>query len=363
MAGGGTGGHLYPALNLADALRRAEPGVRILFLGARRGLEARVFPRTGHAYRLLPAQPLYRRRVWRNWRLLSSAPGVLAGLRRSFRGFEPDLVVGTGGYASGPAVLWGRLTGRRTALQEQNAAPGLVTRGLARWVDQVHLGYPEAAAELRLGSATELFCHGNPVATARPGVDPGGGTFDWPDGRVLLVVGGSQGARGLNLRLLADVERASVPWPEDVKIVWVAGPAHAAAVEARVAQLAWADRIRVVPFIERLGAQLSRVSLAVARAGAMFVAELAAAGVPSVLIPFPGAAGGHQSANARAMEAAGAAVVREEAALAPGELLNLLGEILGQEPRRRQMAEAARRRGAPEAADRIAGDLLRLLSR
>lgn len=389
IAGGGTGGHLYPALNLAAALRKAEPGAEVLLLGARRGVEARVLPETGWPYRLLPLQPLHRSRPWRNWRLLASAPAVVGGLREAFRELDPGLVVGTGGYASGPAVLWGRLTGRRTAIQEQNAEPGLATRLLAPRVDQVHLGHPEAEARLRPGRGTEVFAFGNPVARPEGGPREARTEFAWPEGRVLLVSGGSQGARGLNRRLLEDLEAAAVAapgpsaregpggptpvacpgasratgWPRGWSMVWLAGPAHAAEVEARAAALPWADRIRVLPFLPDLGARLGAVSLAIARAGAMFVAELAAAGVPAILVPFPAAAGGHQSANARAMAAGGAAAVREEAELAPGELWDLARGLMTDEEERRRMAAAARERGAPEAADRIAAELLRLVAR
>jgi UDP-N-acetylglucosamine--N-acetylmuramyl-(pentapeptide) pyrophosphoryl-undecaprenol N-acetylglucosamine transferase len=393
LAGGGTGGHLYPALNLADALRRAEPEVRLFFLGAQRGLEARVLPDSRWPYRLLPLQPLYRSQPWRNWRLLSTAPDVVRGVGRTFREFRPHLVVGTGGYVSGPVVLWGRLRGSRTAIQEQNAQPGLVTRLLASKVDQVHLGYPEARLHLKIGERTSVHEHGNPI---RP---PGGQTpeaFDWPAGPVVLVTGGSQGARGLNLRLLEDLEavvdegdavgpaagaasgpsaregpgvppRAAAPassesmWPRDLSLVWVTGPAHAAEIQARVSRLPWKDRIRVVPFIVDLGPQLPRVSLAVCRAGAMFVSELTAAGVPAIIVPFPAAAGGHQTANAKALVDAGAALMREESALRHGELWELVTGLMRDEPRRRSMAEACAARGAPDAADRIAADLLRLL--
>ena len=379
LAGGGTGGHLVPAMNLAAALRRARPDVELLLVGARRGVEARVLPGSGLPYRLLPLHPIYRSRIWRNWRLAAGAPAVLRGLREAFGELDPELVVGTGGYASGPAVAWGRLGGRRTALQEQNAAPGLVTRILSRWVDQVHLGVPEAEQRLSFGPRTEVFAFGNPVA-ADATADAGIPTFDWPDGRILLVVGGSQGARSLNERLLADLERAaagdggegpgagprrdaSPAWPEATWLVWVAGPDHAEAVRVRAGRLPWADRIRVVPFIERLGAQLSRVTLALCRAGAMFVSELAAAGVPAVFVPLPTAAGGHQSANARAAAGAGAAVVREEADLAPGELWETAVGILADPGWLGRMAEAARARGRPDAADRIAAELLRLAER
>lgn len=358
LAGGGTGGHLYPALNLASALRRrAREEPRLLYVGARQGLESTVLPERDLPYRLLPMQPIRRSRPWRNWRLLVSAPAVWWGVRQAFRELDPHLVVGTGGYVSGPPLLYGATSGRATALQEQNAAPGLVTRWMGRRVDQVHLGFPEARGRIRVDAGTEVFAYGNPVdvAAARGSPPPW-----WPGGRIVLVVGGSQGARGLNRRLLGDLSAAGA-WPAgDVRMVWVTGPAHADEVRDAVAETPWSDRIRVVPFVEGLAALLSRVEVAVCRAGAMFVSELTAAGVPSVLVPFPGAAGGHQEENARRLVDAGAAEMRLEARLDPGDLWSLVREILRDDDRREAMADAARRRGAPDAANRIAEELLRL---
>lgn len=362
LAGGGTGGHLYPALNLAGALRRrATEEPRLLYVGAERGLESRVLPERDLPYRLLPMHPIYRSRAWRNWKLVATAPAAWWKLRRVFRALEPHLVVGTGGYASGLPLAYGRWSGRATALQEQNAAPGLVTRWMSSRVDQLHLGFSEARQRVRPGPGTEVFAYGNPVDVApeRGGEPPAW----WPGGRVLLVVGGSQGARGLNRRLLDDL-RAADRWPgEDVRMVWVTGPAHEDAVREGVAGIAWSDRIRVAPYVESLAALLPRVELAVCRAGAMFVSELTAAGVPSVLVPFPGAAGGHQEENARRLSEAGAAELRLEEELTPGELWGVVGSILGDRDRRDAMAEAARRRGAPDAADRIADELLGLVRR
>lgn len=357
LTGGGTGGHLYPALNLADALRRARPGVELMYVGARRGLEAEVLPDRDLSHRLLPVHPIRRRRPWRNWRLALRAPGVALGARKIGRSFDPDVVVGTGGYASGPMVLWARLAGRPLALQEQNAAPGLVTRWMAGSADQLHLGFPEARDRISAGSDTEVHAFGNPVAP--PGEGPP--TFDWPgEGRVALMVGGSQGARSLNERLAADLREVRA-WPADLTLVWITGREHLEEVRNRVDRLPWSDRVRVTPWIEGLGRQLDRVDLAVGRAGAMFVSELAAAGVPALLIPFPTAAGGHQRANARALEEAGAAIVREEEALGEGQLWAEASRILGDDERREAMAAAARERGAPDAADRIADAVLRLV--
>lgn len=364
IAGGGTGGHLVPALNLAAALRRAEPACELLLVGAERGIERRVLPTSGFAYHLLPMQPLARSRPWRNWRLISSAPEVFRGIASAFRELRPDVVVGTGGYAAAPALAYAVAARRPTALQEQNAWPGLVTRLLAPHVDQIHLGYPEAADRLKPGRETRVYAHGNPVSPptivgAAPS-SPNG--FEWPSGRIVLLTGGSQGARALNEMLLRDLSTTGA-WPDATTLIWIAGQAHRDAVAAAVRGTPWADRIRVVPWIDRLGAHLRRVDLAIARAGAMFSAELAAAGVPALLVPLPSAAGDHQRHNARALEQAGAALVFEQDNTAPGALWSAVVEILAARAKRDAMATRMAERGHPDAADRIAGDLLSLAER
>ncbi|NNK48210.1 MAG: UDP-N-acetylglucosamine--N-acetylmuramyl-(pentapeptide) pyrophosphoryl-undecaprenol N-acetylglucosamine transferase [Gemmatimonadetes bacterium] len=357
LSGGGTGGHLVPALNLAAALRRAAPEVQVMLVGARRGIESQILPDLDWPYRLLPLEPLYRSRPWRNWRLLASAPSVLGGLSRAFSDLDPQLVVGTGGYASGPAVAWGVARGVATAIQEQNAMPGLVTRALAPRVDQVHLGYPEARARIRAGRSTEVFELGNPVALG-PVTRP----FDWPEGRTVLVFGGSQGARKLNELLLAGLPQVPA-WPADATVVWVAGPANFDEVAARVGDTDSSTEIRVVPFIPELGGQLGRVSLAVCRSGAMTCAELTAAGVPAILVPLPTAAGDHQRFNARAMVSAGAAMMREEDSVSGRDLWTDMVSLLGDAGGLAHMADASRQRGRPDAADRIAAELIDLAGR
>lgn len=369
LAGGGTGGHLYPALNLAAAFRRLAPDLECVFLGGRRGLEARVLPDSGYRFRLLPLQPLYRQRPWRNWRLLASAPAVLAGVRRAFRDFDPALVVGTGGYVAAPVLACARLRRVPVAIQEQNAAPGLVTRLFAPGVDQLHLGYPEAEARLRVRDGTRLSALGNPVAPGgndRAGNDRAGNGFAWPAGRNLLVFGGSQGALALNRAFLGDLEWAEEtgePWPEGISVVWIAGPSHADQVSERVSALPFADRVRVVPYIDDLGRRLGGAALALCRAGAMSLAELCAAGRPAVLVPLPTSAGGHQLTNARALARAGAAELCEEAGLEPGDLWTTCRDILTDEVRLGRMGAAAASRGRPDAALDIAREMLTLLDR
>ena len=358
FTGGGTGGHLYPALNIAEAARALEPDVECFFVGSRRGIEARVLPDSGYPYRLLPLEPIRRSRPWRNWRLLWTTPAVLAGVAGVFRAFRPHVVVGTGGYVSGAALWWGRRKRVPLVLQEQNAEPGLVTRWMARRAAQLHLGYPEARSRLEIGPGTAVHDTGNPVSVA--GRD-GAATFDWPGGRTLLVVGGSQGARAINDRLLADLAEVSrTDFPDDLTVVWVAGRDHAEGLAARVADLPLAGSVRVVPFIRDLGRQLDRVTLAISRAGAMLVAELCVAGVPSVLVPLPTAAANHQVINARALESAGAAVAHEEHELGPGDLWATCRALLEDPERLDRMGTAARTRARPEAASRIARAVLDL---
>jgi UDP-N-acetylglucosamine--N-acetylmuramyl-(pentapeptide) pyrophosphoryl-undecaprenol N-acetylglucosamine transferase len=365
FAGGGTGGHLYPALALADALRRMEPDAEVFFVGARRGVEARVLPERGEPHELLPFEPLRRARPWENWRLAVGLPMSVLGLERVFRRFRPDVVVGTGGYASGPAVLWGILRGIPTAVQEQNSYPGVTTRWLSGRVRQIHLAFPEAAGYLRPGKRTEVYEFGNPIQPPNLSLDRSEArrAFGLGDGTVALVVGGSQGARAVNEALLADLEGIETgslpPRPPDLQILWATGPANHAEVSGRLEALN-VDWVRAVPYITDMPRALAAADIAVSRAGAMALAELCAWGVPSILVPFPHAAANHQFHNARALATSDAAVLLEERRLQPGALWSELRALASDAERRERLAEAALGRGRPDAAERIVERLMEL---
>lgn len=367
FAGGGTGGHLYPALALAEALQRADPTTEILFIGAKRGIEARVLPERGINHRLLPLEPLRRARPWENWRLVPSMMLSYAGIRRVFRHFRPHLVVGTGGYASGPVLAYAILRGVPTALQEQNSYPGLVTRALAPRTRQLHLAFPEARDHLRPGKRTEVFEFGNPIRPPDPTADPAAARakFSLGTGTVALVVGGSQGARAINEALLADlrgIAEGRLPGrPDGFEILWATGPRHFDSVSERLRPLGLADWVHALPYIQDMPSALAAADLAVSRSGAMALAELCAWGIPSILVPFPHAAADHQLHNARALADAGAARVVLESELGSGALWGRLLELAADPARRAEVAAAARERGHPDAADRIAEALSKLL--
>jgi len=355
IAGGGTGGHLTPALAVADALR--ERGWSVVLVGASRGIEAKLLPAHHFPFHLLPAEPLYRREWWRNarwpwlaWRLMLAADHVLATE-------APHVVLGTGGYAAGP-VVW-RAARRKvpTAIHESNASPGLATRLLARVVRHVYLGFPEAAAQLRPGKRTSVYVTGNPIRPPRPiGRQAARSALGLTDNRpTLLVTGGSQGARALNEATAAALDEGRLA---TVNIVWCTGHAH------RDTWLRYASpgRIVVTGFLDPLDEAYAAADLALCRAGAFTCAELAAWGLPAVFVPLPTAAGQHQLHNARAAEHAGAAVVLEEVALTGAALADRAEELLGAPERLERMATLQRSRAHPLALAGVVSKISTLLA-
>lgn len=358
FAGGGTGGHLMPAIALAQALRDARPDAEAVLAGAERGIEAEILPKHAFRYYLLPIEPLYRREWWRNlrwpllaWRVWRSVGHMLAEER-------PDVVVGTGGYASGPVVWRAQRAGIATALQEQNAIPGLTTRWLARRARQIHLGFPEAAARLRPGPRTEVFSLGNPIrppAVAEPGDRTAAlAAFGLTDARpTVLVFGGSQGARVINYAVAGALEHRGF---ENVNLLWGTGPAHA----STFARYASSGRVVVQGFFDPMARAYRAADIVVCRAGAMTTAELCAWGKASVLVPLAIAAADHQLYNARALEAAGAAIVVTEDALTGRTLAAQVRALLDDGTRRAAIAAAAAACGRPSAAADIVSKLLTL---
>ena len=361
IAGGGTGGHLYPAIAIAEAFRRHDPHCSCLFIGTARGLESKVVPALGYRLELLPVQGLLRRMSLRNllvpWRLLQSVRKCL----RLFREFSPDLVIGTGGYVSGPALLTAWWSRRAFVIQEQNNYPGLVNRMLGNRAAAVFLSFDDDGKYFK--RRDRVFVVGSPV---RSSLAPGGidarrqAAAHWQlevDKTTLLVFGGSQGALGINRlieALLPDFAEIN-----DLQILWATGPSH----YERVAPLiATQPRLRVVPFIEDMDLAYAMADLALCRAGST-IFELTQCGMPSILIPYPFATADHQTHNARALEQAGAAVVMPESTTQPSHLLATIRDLVDDPARRQKMSAAAKSLAKPRAADDIVDHCLKLLKR
>lgn len=361
VSGGGTGGHLYPALAIADALRERRPDVRVFFVGARRGLEARVLPERKEAHLLLSVEGFDRSRPLAAWRPLVGLAVAVWRVARLYARLEPEVVVVTGGYAGAAAGIVAGLGGVPLVLQEQNAEPGVVTRVLARWAARVHVGYPEAAARLRTDAERVRFT-GNPVRRARGGTrERVRAELGVPAGETLvLVTGGSQGSLALNRvvsEALRGVAQGTCQRPAGLHLLWVSGPKHLPEAEATHRECGAPSWVRVTGYVDDMPGVLSATDLAVSRAGAMFTAELLERGVPAVLVPLPTAAAGHQMHNARSLARAGAAVLVPQDELTGERLWAELGRLLSRPEELARMSRAARSLAKPTAAAEIAADL------
>jgi UDP-N-acetylglucosamine--N-acetylmuramyl-(pentapeptide) pyrophosphoryl-undecaprenol N-acetylglucosamine transferase len=345
-----------PALAIADGLRRRRPELDAVLVGAERGIEATLLPQRDFRFHLLPFEPIYRREWWRNLRWPLIALDLLRRLDRLFESERPVLVLGTGGYASGPTVWSAARRGLPTAIQEQNAFPGFATRRLSRRVRHVYLGLPEARGALTPGPHTEIFDTGNPITppdrTRRQAALARFGLHD--DRPVVLVTGGSQGAQAINEATAGWIESGGA---DRVVLLWATGRR----TYQQFAHLSRPPAVQVFDFLDPMADAYSVASLVVARAGMMTGAELCAWGLPSILVPLPTAAADHQTRNAEALEAAGAARMLRQADLTPASLTRAVTDLLEHRSTRELMANRARERGRPQALDTILSHLLTLV--
>jgi UDP-N-acetylglucosamine--N-acetylmuramyl-(pentapeptide) pyrophosphoryl-undecaprenol N-acetylglucosamine transferase len=354
VAGGGTAGHVFPAIALAEALAR-DHGAEVALVGSAAGQEARLVPAAGLAFHGVAADQLPREISAR------AARATLTALR-SVRACRPivedaDIVVGMGGYASVPAVLAAVRARRPMVLHEQNAVPGLANRLASRWARAVALSF--AGAARRLPRARRTVVTGNPVrasildvpasrhALAKEAREAFG--FD-EDRRTLLVTGGSQGALRLDRAVTGALELMRDR--DDLQVLVLSGPAHRDEVRAPARA---ALRLAVVPFLDRMELAYAVADLAISRAGATSIAELTACGVPSILVPYPHATARHQEANARELERAGGAEVVPDADLSPQRLRERVDSLLGDPHRLAALAAGASSFARPDAAERLAG--------
>lgn len=357
IAGGGTGGHLMPALAIAQTLVETAPGFEPVLVGAARGVEAGLLPTRDFRFHLLPSEPIYRRTWWKNVRWPLIAGDLLRRVGRVFADERPVAVVGTGGYASAPVVWWGTRRQIPTAIQEQNAYPGLATRLLSPRVRHVYLGLPEARRLLRFGRHTEVFDTGNPITPPAPERRARAlARFGLSGSRPLvLVTGGSQGALAINRAVAEWLDQGG---PQGADLLWVTGRGTYEQFAARHRPPA----VQVIDFLDPMADGYAVADVVVSRAGMITVAELCAWGLPSVLIPLPTAAADHQTHNARVLAEAGASTLIVQAELTAGTLARAIGSLLGDRARRDAMAARALARGRPNAAADIVSKILTLAS-
>lgn len=364
LTGGGTGGHIYPALAVGKELKTRHPDTELLYIGGRKGMESRIVPQHGIAFEALDITGFRRSLSWENVRTVMR---FWKGVRRSkelLKRFKPDAVVGTGGYVCGPVVYAASRLGIPTLIHEQNVVPGLTNKFLSRYVDAAAVSFRDSLPYF--SRVPDAVCAGNPCASAVTGADASRGFASLglaPDTPLVLIVGGSSGARALNEAAVGMVPHlAKLP---GVHVVIAAGERFHEETKARTRGLdnSASERVRVLPYIHNMPEVLAAASLVVSRAGASMIAELTSAGKPSILVPSPNVTNNHQEPNARSLADAGAAVMILERDLSGESLFAAVSSIMNDAPRRAAMAEAARSLGMPEAAGTIVEQLGRIMRR
>jgi UDP-N-acetylglucosamine--N-acetylmuramyl-(pentapeptide) pyrophosphoryl-undecaprenol N-acetylglucosamine transferase len=349
IAGGGTGGHVIPALAVGRELV-LRYGAELLFVGTQRGMETRLVPEAGFQLRLIDVGPLKNVSLLTRVKTLAGLPRSFLACRRLIREFRPGVVLGVGGYASGPAMAAALMIGVPAMAFEPNAMPGFANRLVGKRVQAAAVNFSSAARWFRNAEVT-----GIPVRPEFFRLEPPSGAPH------LLVFGGSQGARLFN-NALPQIVCALLDAVPGLTVLHQCGARHLEATQAAY-EASGADpaRWQVKAFLDDMPARFAQAHLAMARSGASTVAELAAAGKPALLVPFAAAADDHQRRNAEEMVKAGAAVMLTEKDLqTPDKLLTVLAGLLNAPERLATMAAAAKTQARPDAAERIANRLAKL---
>lgn len=356
ISGGGTGGHIFPALSIADALRR-EADAEILFVGAENRMEMERVPAAGYRIEGLPVAGFDRKRPWRNFAVLLKLWRSMRKARRIVRQFKPDVAVGVGGYASGPVLKAAQRAGIPTLLQEQNSYAGVTNKLLAKKARKICVAWPGME---RFFPAQAIVMTGNPVrrglltdrlspeeARKRFGLDPAKPT--------LLSVGGSLGARTINESMAQGLRRLV---EAGVQVIWQTGKSF----EQQALQAAKGLKgVVVAPFITDMAAAYAAASLVVSRAGASSISELELLAKPAILVPSPNVAEDHQTKNARALSSRGAAVLITDAD-ARQSLVSEALRLIADPDRLRSMSEKATALALPDSDSKIASIVLDIVA-
>ncbi len=349
IAGGGTGGHLFPALAIARAFKSEHPDGQVLFVGVTKGIEARIIPQTGFPIRFISARGILGKGTLNKIRALADVPVGVWQSVGIIKEFKPDFVLGVGGYASGPTLAAATILGVRTGIQEQNSVMGLTNQLLSRFVKVIFISWENTSPATE---SQKTMLMGNPIReellTALP--------MEVSDKFKLLIFGGSLGARSINQAMISGVDSLR-PLADRISIRHQTG--FGAAAEVRKAYADAGIDAQVFEFIDDIGPFYKWADVVVCRSGASTLAELTALGKPGILIPYPFAIKNHQLYNAKSLEERGAAIIALDSELSSGILVRNIIELIGAPGRLEQMAQNSRKLGRPQAARAIAREILK----
>ena len=361
IAGGGTGGHIYPAIAIAREYIARNPSRRVVFVGTEKGLEKQIVPKAGFPLEFIDVGGLKGKGGSDLLRNIARLPRGFMQARSIVRKHHPNVVLGVGGYSSGPVLVAAGMRRIPTVIHESNAFPGVTNRVLARFTTAVAVAFAEAGARMKRKDAVVT---GNPIRAEFFEVEDRrsrlSGQAGLPVLHRLLLFGGSQGSRILNNTMSAALLFLA-RMKDQIEIVHQTGPNDLEKVQDTYRQSDFASA-RVVPYLDPMAGEIAAADLVVSRAGAMTIGELAAVGRAAILVPFAAATNNHQEINARVVEKAGGAIVITEAELTPERLARAISEVISDPERTKRMGEAAKTLANPDATKNIV-DLIERIQR
>ncbi|HVI42851.1 MAG TPA: undecaprenyldiphospho-muramoylpentapeptide beta-N-acetylglucosaminyltransferase [Anaerovoracaceae bacterium] len=354
MTGGGTGGHIYPAISIADKIKRKHPDAEILFVGTEKGMEKDLVPKNGYDIRFITVSGFHRKQLWKN---LKTAMDLVKGNRQASRiveEFKPDLVIGTGGYVCGPVVRAAHKKGIRTFIHEQNAFPGVTNKLLEKYVDKVFISFPESKDYFK--EQSKLVVTGNPIRKSfllcgmnhsREKMNIKSNEF------VILCFGGSLGAGKINSTMVHIIE--AVNGMPDARLFFITGRNYyqKVLVTLKEREIILDDNINILEYADNMHEYLSAADLVISRAGALTVSEITACGKASILIPSPNVTGNHQFFNAKVVADKGGAIIMEEKDLTDEKLLGTILRLKNNKEALNSMSAASAKVGRIDAVDLI----------
>lgn len=350
VTGGGTGGHIYPALAFIRYVQKIQPDSEFLYVGTHRGLENKIVPETGISFKTIKIQGFKRKLSLDN---IKTVQLFLESIKRSkeiLREFKPDIVIGTGGYVSGSVVYAAARMKIPTIVHEQNSVPGITNKFLSRFVDRVGICFPDAAQYF---PENKTVLVGNPraqevVTSGKSEVLEQYGLL--PEVPTVLIFGGSQGALKINQAVIQALPKFS---QKEYQILYASGDRYYNEISDRFDIEKISRNLSLQPYIKNMTDVMANVDLLIGRAGATSIAELTALGLPAILIPSPYVTNDHQTKNAQSLVNAGAVKMIRDDELTGETLVEAVDEIMGDSDRRLAMAEASRKEGIPDAAERL----------
>ncbi len=356
ITGGGTGGHIYPALAMARYVRDAQPGASILFVGAEGGMEEKIVPAAGFPLETLPVKGFSRKKITGAFHTVYLLGGACVRAKRTIEGFKPDVVFGTGGYASAPTIIAALTERKKVIIHEQNIVPGMTNRFLAPWVDKVCLSFD--ASKPYYWKKRNLVVTGNPRASEMNQLQKGTARHllkmhkDIP---LLLVSSGSRGAARINQCMVEFLEHTRNC--TKIQVLYITGEVYYDEIISRLKRNRVFDKfgenLQVRPYQQEMPVAMAAADMMISRAGATTLAEITSLGVPTILIPSPNVVNDHQLKNARSLAEVNAAVLLEEKVLTAQTLKEQIDDLIDQPLKRKELGINSRKLGKPKAAEMI----------